>query len=263
VNKTDAMWQEILGQAGSADTPAPAKDLKGNKVLTADYAQGLLIVQIKNSRYSGRLMFVDDAARVKIAKADTLGSAGEHILDYLPQHDAIAAINANGFHDPGGSGNGGSIGGWAMASGKLIGKSNGRDSGGFTEAGQLVVGQIKNPAKLGIRDMTQWGPAMVKNGKVTSKTAAFGEQPRTAIGQLASGVVVLATVDGRQPGHSIGISVADLAKVLVKYGATNAVLCDGGSSSIMAYKGKLIGIPSTPAKTTGRRLPDAWIVTKK
>ncbi|MDR1016374.1 MAG: phosphodiester glycosidase family protein [Coriobacteriales bacterium] len=260
-NKTDAMWQEILGVAPSV--PTPVDDVNGDQVLTADYAQGIIIVQIKSALYTGRLMFVDDPARVKIATAAHLGSYGEHILDYLSEHNAIAGTNANGFHDPGGEGNGGGLGGWCMSGGKLIGKSDGRDSGGFTNGNVLVVGDIKDPVKEGIRDMTQWGPAMVVDGKVPEADAGYGIQPRTAIGQLRSGVVVMATVDGRQPGHSIGISVADLAKVMIKYGALNAVLCDGGSSSIMGYNGKLVGIPSTPAKTTGRRLPDAWIVTRK
>ncbi|MDR3120530.1 MAG: phosphodiester glycosidase family protein, partial [Clostridiales bacterium] len=68
----------------------------------------------------------------------------------------------------------------------------------------------------------------------------------------ADGTIVMATFDGRQPGHSLGISAGEVAAILADYGCVNAGLCDGGSSSVMMYDGEIIGSPSTPMKTTGR-----------
>jgi hypothetical protein len=72
--------------------------------------------------------------------------------------------------------------------------------------------------------------------------------------------MVFAVVDGRQPGYSVGITLGDLTDILMSYGVVNAAACDGGSSSILYYDGKIINTPSTPMKTTGRYLPNAVVV---
>lgn len=96
------------------------------------------------------------------------------------------------------------------------------------------------------------GPQLVKDGKVsiTSSeekiTAAFmnDRHPRTAIAKLASGQVLLLTVDGRQPGVSVGISLPALAELLIELGATEAINLDGGGSTTMVLLGKIVNKPS-------------------
>ena len=53
------------------------------------------------------------------------------------------------------------------------------------------------------------------------------------------------------------------ADILEEYGAYNAGACDGGSSSVLAYNGEVINKPSTSMASTGRCLPNAWVVSKK
>ena len=43
--------------------------------------------------------------------------------------------------------------------------------------------------------------------------------------------MLLAIVDGRQPGYSVGITLGDLADILYQYGAYQACNLDGGSSA--------------------------------
>lgn len=68
--------------------------------------------------------------------------------------------------------------------------------------------------------------------------------PRTAIGLKPDGEVVFVTVDGRQPGRSIGIDLYDLAEYMISLGCVEALNCDGGGSTTMAVNGQLVNFPS-------------------
>jgi exopolysaccharide biosynthesis protein len=268
-------YERLAGQAGTgaagADLPAAsaaagAVDALGNKVLASDEEQGVRVVEVRGATYVGRILFVADPSRVVVKHTSQRGAIGQLIGDYAKQHGAIAGINGNGFDDPEGHGKGGSIIGWSVSGGEEWG-SGARDeysAAGFNDDDVLVVGKISDFKKYGIRDMVQYGPALIVDGKLLIKgSAGWGLQPRTAIGQLRDGTVMLATFDGRQPGHSMGITAGDLADILYEYGCVNAGLCDGGSSSVMMYDGKIIGSPSTPMKDTGRYLPNAILVLRR
>lgn len=55
--------------------------------------------------------------------------------------------------------------------------------------------------------------------------------PRTAIGIKADGKLLLFTVDGREPGHSLGLTFREMADVLIRFGARDAISLDGGGST--------------------------------
>lgn len=79
---------------------------------------------------------------------------------------------------------------------------------------------------------------IVQNGVVQGgldTTAA----PRTALGIKPDGQVVLYTIDGRRPGHSVGAGVSQVAKRLVELGCDQAVLFDGGGSTTFGATGAL------------------------
>ncbi|CAL9593295.1 phosphodiester glycosidase family protein [Streptomyces sp. enrichment culture] len=76
--------------------------------------------------------------------------------------------------------------------------------------------------------------------------------PRTAAGITAQGRIVLLTVDGRRPGYSAGLTIAETAAVMRSLGAVNALNLDGGGSTTMVVQDELQGIPSD---RTGER-PD-------
>jgi exopolysaccharide biosynthesis protein len=88
----------------------------------------------------------------------------------------------------------------------------------------------------------------------------WGLQPRSAIGQTKNGDFLMLIVDGRQVGYSIGCLVEDSAKILKKHRAFQAVNMDGGSSSIMAYQGKIITKNSSKSEL-GREIPNSLVVT--
>ncbi|MDR2606304.1 MAG: phosphodiester glycosidase family protein [Oscillospiraceae bacterium] len=239
----------------------------GNEIIVDDIEQELRIIQVKGNNFVGHLILVPDPSRIVVRNCEQPEVIGDFIKK-LCGDDGIAAINANAFLDIEGHGNGGHILGYSVSDGAEWGDPEyGRDfyiSMGFDKDNKLIVGNLTDFNQLGIRDLVQYQPAMIIDGKqLVSGSAAWGIHPRTAIGQRADGTVILAVIDGRQLGYSLGTTIGELADLLFEYGCVNAAACDGGSSSIMFYNGKFIGTPSTPMKETGRYLPNAIVVLKK
>ena len=96
--------------------------------------------------------------------------------------------------------------------------------------------------------------------KPESISEAFSttRHPRTAAGVCADGSVLLVTVDGRQPKLSRGVSLTELALLMKRFGATDALNLDGGGSTAMAVFG---GIVNAPSDATERAVADMLIVT--
>jgi hypothetical protein len=67
--------------------------------------------------------------------------------------------------------------------------------------------------------------------------------PRTGIGLMPDGRIVLVVVDGRQSG-SVGMSLPEFTTFFLRMGATSAMNLDGGGSSTMAIKGQAANDPS-------------------
>ncbi len=95
------------------------------------------------------------------------------------------------------------------------------------------------------------GPRLLTDGQVTIDWAAEGfdagfaadPNPRTAVGVTRDGHhLLLVTVDGRQ-GISRGVSLAEMALILKRYGAWDAINLDGGGSTEMAVGGLTVSSP--------------------
>ncbi len=113
------------------------------------------------------------------------------------------------------------------------------------------------------------GPQLIKAGKIAITnlqekiTPAFVNDghPRTAIAKLESGKLLLLTVDGRQPGESIGMSLTVLAQLLLELGAVEAINLDGGGSTTMVVHNKVVNRPSD--ETGERPVSDAILIFPK
>ena len=71
-----------------------------------------------------------------------------------------------------------------------------------------------------------------------------GDHPRTVVGWDGDGRVFIVTVDGRQPGHSAGMSIAEVAQFVRQLGATDALNLDGGGSTVFVVGGTVVNRPS-------------------
>ena len=172
-----------------------------------------------------------------------------------------------GFYDPQGTGTGRLPYGFILHNGKyLLGENVGPnekvDFIGFTDKGQLIAGKYskKKLAELGAKEGLTFGPPLIINGEKVIKhgDGGWGISPRSAIGQRKDGTVLFLVVDGRQPGYSIGATLADMQNIMYKQGAYIAANLDGGSSTTLYYNGKVV---NKPADLLGERMiPTSFIV---
>jgi hypothetical protein len=129
--------------------------------------------------------------------------------------------------------------------------SNGRQLGAFSLGNDIVAGV----------------PQLIKNGKIditweqekASRSFVETRHPRTAVAKLKGGKFLMTTVDGRQPGVSVGMTLQELAEYIRSLGATDAMNLDGGGSTTMYLDGKVVNTPSD--KEGERKVGDAILVT--
>lgn len=110
------------------------------------------------------------------------------------------------------------------------------------------------------------GPQLIKSGRISithsqekiAANFATDRHPRTAIGKTADGKLLMVTVDGRQPKISVGMSLYSLADLLLELNAVDAINLDGGGSTTMVVKQKVVNKPSD--QTGERPVSDAILV---
>jgi Phosphodiester glycosidase len=111
------------------------------------------------------------------------------------------------------------------------------------------------------------GPRLLKRGRRRVRTVAEGfsssfasRNPRTLAGVTRRGDVLLVTVDGRQPRHSVGVTLVEAARLMRSLGARDALNLDGGGSSAMFVGGRVVNRPSDGME---RAVSDAIVVVPR
>ena len=225
---------------------------------------GIIIEMVRGEGYTGYMMVVLDPSRVVMAtKPEMYGIRGYTVAQMVEQFDGIAGINAGGFYDPNGQGNGSIPDTMVVSDGKVYYPEKGVSQGfvGFDSNNIMHVGKptATEIAEKDIQSGVCFGPVLVANGEC--KIDYFsGVNPRTGIGQRSDGAILMLVIDGRQV-TSLGATYQDMAEVFLSYGAVNACNLDGGSSSMMWYEGEYI---NNCASVSGiRPIPTAFVVLKK
>lgn len=239
---------------------------QGDRVVLIDAENKILIVEVKGTGYNGRLAIAKDAGKVRVGMAEgvakNLYNEGSQIDEIAQYNNAVLSINASGFSDADGNGDGGRPIGAIIENGKLINGSVGSNwfMVGFDYEDKMVVKRdIKNDE---LRDAVEFRPALIIDGvKQVDGSSGWGIQPRTAIGQKANMDVLMLVIDGRQLNHSIGATVGDCADIMERYDALQACNLDGGASSIMYYKDHPVTIPSI-RYDVGRWIPNIIMVAR-
>lgn len=79
---------------------------------------------------------------------------------------------------------------------------------------------------------------LVENGVPADGLDDGTVAPRTAIGLDGGGQkLIIVVIDGRQPLYSQGATLAELAEIVLYYGADTAMNLDGGGSSTLVVQG--------------------------
>ncbi|MBP6823439.1 MAG: phosphodiester glycosidase family protein [Acidobacteria bacterium] len=109
------------------------------------------------------------------------------------------------------------------------------------------------------------GPQLIAAGQKVFATEASRysdslyrrRHPRTAIGWRTDGKLILLTVDGRQK-LSVGMTLDELAGLMLELGCVEAMNLDGGGSTAMVVKNKIV---NSPSDATGERaVSDALLI---
>ncbi|MDQ7097078.1 phosphodiester glycosidase family protein [Desulfosporosinus sp. PR] len=237
----------------------------GRKKVMADTGSGITIEDIQGPNFKGKVMLIKDPQRIKVAVTKEIGITGERVSDLVKDTGAVAGINAGGFYDPNGKGNGAFPDGLTVHGGNIVHNNVGNkpvNIVGFNDQGKLIVGNMAATqiSEKHILEAVTFGPNLIVGGKpIISGDGGWGIAPRTGIGQMADGTVIFVVIDGRQPTWSLGATLRDLMNVFANYHAVTAVNLDGGSSSELVYNGQ---VANKLWDIFGERyIPTAFIVT--
>lgn len=176
----------------------------------ADASLGITIEDIQGPSFKGKVMLVKDPKRVKLAVTKKIGVYGERVSDFVKDMGAFAGINAGGFYDPNGKGNGAFPDGLTVHDGILVHnnvKAQAVNIVGFNVQGKLVLGTMTATqlAEKHIREAVTFGPNLIVDGKhVISGDGGWGIAPRTGIGQMADETVIFVVIEDVS---QLGVSV--------------------------------------------------------
>ena len=250
---------------GNEDNPdeGPQPDAWG---LVDEDGDGIIVEPVRGEGYSGYMMVVLDPSRVIMgSKPELYGIRGFTVADMVIEFDAVAGINAGGFEDPDGKGNGSIPDTMTVYDGEVYFAGKGVREGfvGFDSQHIMHVGKLsaQDVIDQDIQYGVSFGPVLIANGEPCDPDKlASGVNPRTAIGQRSDGAVLMLVIDGRQV-ISLGATFQDLVEIFLSYGAVNACNLDGGSSTLMWYEGDYI---NNCASVIGiRPVPTTFLVLKE
>jgi hypothetical protein len=124
-------------------------------------------------------------------------------------------------------------------------------------APQKADGQSYGSLLLGIGG----APTLVKDSQVNityNEEIMWGSgvgydngDPRTAVGYTADHHVILFVADGRQDNLSVGVSLPELAQIMIDLGCVEAMNLDGGGSTQMAIGNSYVNSPSEQRSVPG------------
>ena len=233
------------------------------------------IKELSGNKYKAYVVTISDPKRVKVGVTSKIGKMGESTSQIAENYDAVAALNGGAFTDQQGgelwTQNGGIPVGILMSMGKDLNnsESQGRNYvAGINKEGRLICGHYTYQELLneGVTDALCFGlpnggsPVLVQNGKMTpiNGDGGLGTSPKSMIGQLKNGEIILVAVDSKIPATRIAATVKEAQEIMYNLGCVTAMLLDGGKSTTLYYDGEVINDPSN---TAGERpIASAFIV---
>ena len=255
---------EYEAQNSTVDSTAESTTDAAATVTGTSYADGATSITISTvTEGSGSDTVTYYVADVTLSDATALQSAfakdqfGENITELTSRiaadNDAIFAINGDyyGFRDTG----------IVIRNGVVFRDEPARQGLVFYTDGRVeVYDETTTTADELLADgawnTLSFGPAIVEDGTVVDgietteidtnfgNHSIQGDQPRTAVGVIDENHLVFVVVDGRQSGYSEGVTLTELADIMIDLGATTAYNLDGGGSSTMYFDGEVVNSPS-------------------
>ena len=161
-------------------------------------SESVQLVDIAEGTCKGKLLIVSDPKQVILGTSDEfVRQPGLLLTDMVAKYDGIAGINAGGFNDENGSGNGGIPQGLVITNGEIIwGDATtpyhmvGLDSDGILHVGAMSGNAaVEQGVQWAVSFITHDGLAssLIINGEVQQQNLGGGVNPRTALQPVADG----------------------------------------------------------------------------
>ena len=240
--RTDSEGQHIepvTTEKHQENTPEPEVDW--SKAI-----DGIIFKVVNAPHCRAYVAIIKDPTRVYTATSSDFKSnqPGIRFWDLAERDKVTLMINAGEYPDNGGGGNGSIPIGITYSRGNCVWDDGlTRTFIGFDKNNQMILREgltRKEADALGIRDGVcfQRNNILIQQTGDTISVKRRGDtavSQRTAIGQREDGAIIMIVTDGRT-GASPGASYNDMIDLMLRFGAVNAGMLDGGSSAIMYYR---------------------------
>ncbi len=244
--------------------PSSSESRGDSEIITeSSYQDENIAIAITEYRQNDTSVYVAD---IRLSSAEYLKTAfaknayGKNVTEktstIAENHQAILAINGDYY--------GAQERGYVLRNGVLYRSTAARNQedlviykdGSFALISESEV-SAEQLQENGAAQILSFGPGLVKDGTVcVSKNEEVGKamasNPRTAIGILDELHYVFVVSDGRTK-ESEGLSLYELAAFMQSLGVRDAYNLDGGGSSTMVFRGKVVNNPTTNGNSIKER----------
>lgn len=252
----------VQSAVGSSDSSA--RDGSGLDV--GSYSDENMQITVTKTRAYDTDVYIAD---ITVSSAEYLKTAlaqnsyGRNLKDttsnMAEQSGAVLAINGDyyGFRDYG----------YVLRNGVLYREeaANGTDALVVYGDGTMAAVSQDEASAQQLKDNGAWqvlsfGPVLVSDGSIavdanTEVGQSMKSNPRTAIGMVSPLHYVVVVSDGRTDDNE-GLSLYELAQVLVNNGATFAYNLDGGGSTTLYFQGEVLNTPTSGNRSGERKVSD-------
>ncbi|WP_028594357.1 phosphodiester glycosidase family protein [Paenibacillus assamensis] len=237
--------EQIYNRRITAKLGTPMDQVNSDK-LTAE------LYRIGSTSYNGYAMKVKlkspDAMKMTLGN-DKFGGT-ETTMQAAQRYSAIAGVNAGGYADGGG---GRYPLGTTVMNGKYVGGFHPSFKDltfvGFNKEAKLIGGKFYSQYQLDKMDPhfgASFVPQLLHNGvslKIPEKWAS-SRAPRTVIGNYKDDQLLIMVVDGYDEKGKSGALLSEMQKKMQNLGVQDAYTLDGGGSSSLIFKGRVVNNPS-------------------
>lgn len=259
-------WEHIyINEAGFDDEGTSIRTIFDEQVLAIDAYNGILLLREEGKGWRGVLAVAKDPSRLSVEMAATAPTTGQLSGEIAEAHNGVLAINANGFVDPNGGGNGGQLVGYSMSNGEGYGThatAYAYKRIELHEDNLLYIKDALAPVSDDCTDAAEFTPALIVDGVKIMDDYWTGTQPRCALGQSDKYEILMLVIEGRNELEGIlGTSVNTCSEILLQHNCMQGMSLDGGTSAMMWFDGEYIIRSSNPSLryTGGRAIPNAWV----
>jgi len=255
----------VSNTGSTSNTAAASQAAKNAQVTDTSYSDGNISVNLTEKTVNETQVYVAD---ITLSSSDYLKTAlaqnsyGTNVTAKTSvtatENNAILAVNGDYY--------GANSSGYVIRNGVVYRDSVREDASNgdlaiYKDGSFKIIYEDQVSADQlvqdGVVNLLVFGPSLVENGEISVDTntevgQAMSSNPRTAIGIIDENHYIIIVSDGRT-SESKGLSLYQMAEVMISYGVKTAYNLDGGGSSTLYFNGQVINKPTTGGSKISER----------